>query len=119
MPVLQSDRLEKEIGHVFRQKDLLHKALTHSSTGQEKNYERLEFLGDRVLGLIVTEMLFARFSEESEGDLAKRLAALVQGSRIAEIARKINLGAYVVFRLRNARPAALKMKIFSPMFSKR
>ena len=97
MAVLSSDLLEKNIGHDFKDKSLLRDALTHSSTGHEKNYERLEFLGDRVLGLVITEMLFAKFPDESEGDLAKRLAALVQGSMLAVVARQINLGAYVVF----------------------
>ena len=97
MAALPIDKLEKAIGHVFKNKDLLQDALTHSSTGNENNYERLEFLGDRVLGLIITEMLFEKFPDETEGDLAKRLAALVQGSMLAVVAKQIDLGAYVVF----------------------
>lgn len=89
--------LEQEINHRFQDKDLLRDALTHSSTGAARNYERLEFLGDRVLGLIVAEMLFERFPNEPEGDLAKRLAALVQGTTLAKIASEINLGNYIVF----------------------
>jgi ribonuclease-3 len=89
--------LEKELNHVFKNRDLLTYALTHSSMGGNVNYERLEFLGDRVLGLIVAQILFSRFPKEKEGDLAKRLAALVQGSFLAQIARKINLGNYIVF----------------------
>lgn len=89
--------LEIAIGHRFKNKNLLEDALTHSSTGLDKNYERLEFLGDRVLGLIMAELLYSRFPEEREGDLAKRQAALVQGSLLAEIAREIDLGRFVEF----------------------
>lgn len=89
--------LEKEIDHSFENKVLLQDALTHSSTGKDSNYERLEFLGDRVLGLVVSELLYEKFPKEPEGDLAKRLSALVQGSFLAKIAAAINLGAYVDF----------------------
>ncbi|GJL85888.1 MAG: ribonuclease 3 [Micavibrio sp.] len=89
--------LEEKIGHHFGDKDLLHTALTHSSTGHETNYERLEFLGDRVLGLVVAQLLYEKFPEENEGDLAKRLASLVQGSMLAQMATQIELGDYIHF----------------------
>lgn len=92
-----TDKLEKIIGHKFSRQDLLQGALTHSSTGADKNYERLEFLGDRVLGLLIAETLFEKFPDEAEGDLAKRLAALVQGELLAEIAAEIDLGSYMNF----------------------
>jgi ribonuclease-3 len=69
---------------------LFEQALTHGSTG-EAHYQRLEFLGDRVLGLIVAAMLYARFPEESEGRLSHRLNALVSGSSCAAVAREIRL----------------------------
>ncbi len=87
--------LEKRIGHNFRDKSLLHTALTHSSTGTGVNYERLEFLGDRVLGLVVAQLLYERFPSEKEGDLAKRLSSLVQGSMLAEMADKMAIGDFV------------------------
>lgn len=62
-------------------------ALTHGSHGA-KSYERLEFLGDRVLGLVIADALFSRFSEEPEGKLSSRLNALVSGEMCAEIARE-------------------------------
>lgn len=86
---------EKAIGYAFQDRALLESALTHSSTGAKVNYERLEFLGDRVLGLIVSEILFEKFPAENEGDLAKRLASLVQGSWLAKMALQINLGHYL------------------------
>jgi len=94
---MQTETLERLIGHSFKNKALLQMALTHSSMGQGDNYERLEFLGDRVLGLIVAELLYHRFPTEQEGDLAKRLAALVQGSFLAEKAQDIHLGDYILF----------------------
>jgi len=87
--------LQKAIGYSFKDEGLLNIALTHSSTGQDENYERLEFLGDRVLGLVIAELLFRRFPKEPEGDLAKRLASLVQGAMLAELSSGISLGAYI------------------------
>ncbi len=89
--------LEKRLGYKFTDKALLDMALTHSSVSSKRNYERLEFLGDRVLGLVIAKLLYARFPEEAEGDLAKRLAALVQGEFLAAIAKEINLGSFIKF----------------------
>ncbi|MDQ2878152.1 MAG: ribonuclease III, partial [Pseudomonadota bacterium] len=65
-------------GHEPRAVDLFDRALTHGSQGSA-NYERLEFLGDRVLGLVIAEWLFELFPQETEGHLSKRLNALVTG----------------------------------------
>lgn len=94
-PANSLSALEKAIGHNFEDQNLLKDALTHSSKGGDKNYERLEFLGDRVLGLIIAEILLEKFGKEKEGDLAKRLAVLVQGEVLAEIAAGIGLGSYI------------------------
>lgn len=91
------NKLEQELDHTFKNQSLIKDALTHSSTGNATNYERLEFLGDRVLGLVIAEILFEKFPNEPEGDLAKRLSALAQGSFIAKIAAEIKLGSYVSF----------------------
>lgn len=69
-------------------------ALTHGSTGEKRNYERLEFLGDRVLGLSVAEWLYQN-SEEAEGRLSQRLNALVSRATCARIARDIGLGPHM------------------------
>ncbi|MGQ0527448.1 MAG: ribonuclease III [Alphaproteobacteria bacterium] len=87
--------IENAIGHSFKNKTLLIEALTHSSANAESNYERLEFLGDRVLGVIIAESLFEKFPDASEGDLAKRLAALVQGELLSRVARTIHLGDFL------------------------
>jgi ribonuclease-3 len=73
---------------------LYHRALTHGSTGQA-DYQRLEFLGDRILGLVIADMLYHRYVDEAEGRLSHRLNALVSGSTCAEIARQIGLAAHI------------------------
>lgn len=74
--------------------DLFARALTHGSTGKP-DYQRLEFLGDRILGLVIAEMLYDRFPDEPEGRLSHRLNALVSGNMCAEIAREIGLPRHV------------------------
>ncbi len=90
--------LEARIGHSFADPALLTGALTHPSAKHAgrsgrggAGYERLEFLGDRVLGLIVAEMLLEAFPKENEGALSKRLVALVRKEALVEIARQIDL----------------------------
>ena len=87
--------LEKSIGYEFKDKDLALRALTHSSYGDGRrktpDYERLEFLGDRVLGLMTAEKLFF-LSTEKEGTLARRLNALVRKETCARIARRLGIG---------------------------
>ncbi|HEY0624441.1 ribonuclease III [Sphingomonas sp.] len=70
------------------------RALTHGSQGAV-NYERLEFLGDRVLGLTIAEWLYARFPDEPEGKLSRRFNSLVTGQVCAEVAREIGVPAYL------------------------
>jgi ribonuclease-3 len=88
--------LEARIGYVFQDRDLLERALTHASYGEGRkghlNYERLEFLGDRVLGLMTAEVLFKTFDKADEGALAPRLNALVRKEACADVARQIQLG---------------------------
>lgn len=83
------------LGHEPAQLDNYSRALTHGSTGKP-DYQRLEFLGDRVLGLTIAEMLYARYPDEAEGRLSHRLNSLVSGSTCAEIARKIGLPAHII-----------------------
>lgn len=86
--------LEDILGTAPVDAPLFEQALTHGSTG-EAHYQRLEFLGDRVLGLAVAAMLFQRFPEEPEGRLSHRLNALVSGSTCAQVAREIGLQAHM------------------------
>jgi ribonuclease-3 len=88
--------LEAEIGYKFKNGILLDMALTHSSLPKSQhNNERLEFLGDRVLGLAIAELLYTAFPNEREGDLAKRLTAVVQQAALAEVAEGLKLSDYV------------------------
>ena len=89
-----------EIDHEFAQPDLLRVALTHRSAAKGKDAlsggnERLEFLGDRVLGLVVAEMLYTRFGREREGAMAKRFVALVRRETLARLAQQIGLGSHI------------------------
>jgi ribonuclease III len=78
------------LGHAPGDKALYGRALTHGSTGKP-DYQRLEFLGDRILGLVIAEMLYGRYPDEAEGRLSHRLNALVAGATCAEIGRNIGL----------------------------
>ena len=88
------ETLTARLGHAFARPRLLTEALTHLSATEHRStaYERLEFLGDRVLGLIVAETLLERFPEEREGDIAKRHVGLVRREALAQVARAIRLG---------------------------
>lgn len=93
-------RLEKALGHHFSRAGLLSAALTHSSASvgarkPEESFERLEFLGDRVLGLAVADMLLARYPEENEGALSRRLVGLVRREALVEVARSLDLERYL------------------------
>ncbi len=89
--------LEKTIGYRFSDSELLERALTHISAvkgaGRASSYQRLEFLGDHVLGLAISEMLFAAFPKADEGELSRRLADLVRRETCADVARVVDLGA--------------------------
>ncbi|ARN79777.1 ribonuclease III [Methylocystis bryophila] len=89
--------VEQSIGHVFADRSLLAQALTHASaaTPRSGSYERLEFLGDRVLGLGVAHMLMETYAAESEGPLSHRLAALVRKETCAEVAREWGVGPFI------------------------
>jgi len=91
------ETLSARLGHDFARPALLAEALTHLSATERRSatYERLEFLGDRVLGLIVAEALLERFPKEREGDIAKRHVALVRREALAQVARTIRLGDYL------------------------
>ena len=89
--------LERRLGYRFKDSALLEQALTHSSmsgAGGDRlsSNERLEFFGDRVLGLVIAQLLFQRFPDEREGELARRHAALVRKEALARIAIEAGLG---------------------------
>ncbi len=87
--------LEKCLGYQFENKDLIIEALTHKSYKKVFNNERLEFLGDAVLNLIVGEFLFNKFPSSNEGELSKIRASLVNEKGFTKLARAIHLGDYI------------------------
>ncbi len=99
------EKLEQTVGHPFRDRELLRRALSHSSHVHERalagsepqaDNEQLEFLGDSVLGFIISEVLVARFPAFSEGKLSKLRAHLVSSSNLYRIASELNLGDYLL-----------------------
>ena len=88
--------LEKIIKYNFKKLSLLEKALTHKSYDNISNNEKLEFLGDRVLGLVISEKLLDKFPEEKEGIIDKKYANLVNKKTCLLIARKINLKKFIL-----------------------
>jgi len=106
---LSADDLAQAIGYKFGRPELLDEALTHPSApasehgrnrrrrkGSHRGYERLEFLGDRVLGLVIADLLWRRFENEPEGHLTRRLTHLVRGEALARVANTIGLGGHLL-----------------------
>ena len=87
--------LEKVIKYNFKIRSILEKALTHKSYNNNINNEKLEFLGDRVLGLVISERLLKKFPEEKEGIIDKKFANLVNKKTCTLIAKKINLKKFI------------------------
>tara|TARA_Y100000590_G_scaffold400889_1_gene485334 strand:+ start:1822 stop:2484 length:663 start_codon:yes stop_codon:yes gene_type:complete len=88
--------LQKKIKVKFKDIELLKKSLTHKSHNPDNNYERLEFLGDRVLGITISKRLLDLYPDEKVGNLDKKLASLVNKNRCYEIGKKLNLEKYVL-----------------------
>lgn len=92
------ENLQNILKYKFNNIKLLQQALTHSSvTGNEhRNYERLEFLGDRVLGMTMAHLLYKMFPDDREGALAQRHVKLVRAATVAEVARRLYLDDYII-----------------------
>jgi ribonuclease-3 len=89
------ERIQKILKYIFKQEELLEQALTHRSYSGSSNNERLEFLGDSVLGLVISENIYQREPGASEGELSRIRASLVKQEALARVARDINLGDYI------------------------
>jgi len=105
--------LEKKIDLKFKNKDLLIQALTHKSFNPNQNNEKIEFLGDRVLGLIIAKKLLEIYPEEKEGILDKKFASLVNKKTCLDIAKKINLANYIKTFNPNNKKIKIEDKIIS------
>ena len=93
---LEYQNLEKKLRINFKDKNLLIKSLTHKSYDKNNNYEKIEFLGDRVLGLVMSKKLLEIYPDEKEGILDKKFAALVNKKTCLEIAKILELQKYVL-----------------------
>lgn len=94
-----TERLEQALGHRFRDRDLLRRALTHTSRTFEDgspDNEQLEFLGDSILGFLVSEALIERYPDAGEGELSRWKAHLVSAKRLHQVAQQIGAGAHLL-----------------------
>lgn len=117
-------RIEERIGHQFSDPVRLQRALTHASLQSREggNYERLEFLGDRVLGLCVAELLFKHFRDASEGELSVRLNALVSAQACAAVADELGLHEFIrtgadVKKLTGSRMASVRADVIESLIA--
>ncbi len=105
------EALARKLGHDFARADLLREALTHrgaAAVGEGPRFgnERLEFLGDRVLGLVIAELVHETYTDEPEGVLARRLTGLVRREALEEVAASLDLGRYLIVAESDARSGA-------------
>ena len=110
----QIKELEALLGYTFEDRSLLTEALIHSSARTENggtDNERLEFLGDRVLGLSIAALLFSRLPQASEVELARHFNALVCKGSCAEIARRLELGSHIIMAVSEARSGGRRKEV--------
>ena len=105
--------LQKKINIRFKNLDLLIQSLTHKSFDNKKNNEKMEFLGDRVLGLVIAKKLLEIYPDEKEGILDKKFAALVNKKTCLEVAKKINLEKFILTFNPNNKKIKIEDKIIS------
>jgi ribonuclease-3 len=105
--------LQKKINIKFKNLDLLIQSLTHKSFDAKKNNEKMEFLGDRVLGLVIAKKLLEIYPDEKEGILDKKFAALVNKKTCLEVAKKINLEKFILTFNPNKKKIRIEDKIIS------
>ncbi len=106
-------KLEKKIDYKFKNKNLLVQCLTHKSFNKIKNNEKIEFLGDRVLGLVIAKKLLEIYPEEKEGILDKKYASLVNKKTCLEIAKSINLQNYILIFNPKNKSVVIEDKVIS------
>ena len=105
--------LEKKLKISFKDKNLLIKSLTHKSFDKMVNYEKIEFLGDRVLGLVMAKKLLEIYPDEKEGNLDKKFAALVNKKSCLEIAHKLDLQKYILILNDKKRKSVIEDKVLA------
>ena len=100
--------LQKKINIKFKNLNYLKKSITHKSYDQSDNYEKLEFLGDRILGFVISKKLIELYPDQKEGMLDKKLASLVNKNKCLEVAKIIGLEKFILLGNKNSN---LKLKI--------
>ena len=106
-------KLEKKINIKFKKNNLLVKSLTHKSYDSYNNNEKLEFLGDRVLGLVISKKLLETYPDDKEGVLDKKLASLVNKKKCLDVAKSLDLGKFILVGNSKKRIIKIENKIVS------
>ena len=104
--------LQKKINIKFKNLNYLKKSLTHKSYNSQNNYEKMEFLGDRILGFVISKKLIELYPKEKEGTLDKKLASLVNKNKCLEIAKNIELEKFILVGNKNSK-AKVENKIIA------
>ncbi len=107
------NKLQELIKVNFKNQDLLIRSLTHKSFDKKNNYEKLEFLGDRVLGLTISKKLIDLYPDEEEGILDKKLASLVNKNICYEVGNKLGLKNYIYIGKQSKKKSVIQNKIIS------
>jgi len=110
---LNTSSLEKKISINFKNKNILIKSLTHKSFNSSDNNEKLEFLGDRVLGLVISKKLLEIFPNDKEGFLDKKLASLVNKKKCLDVGKSLNLEKFILVGNSKKKPIKIENKIIS------
>jgi len=105
--------LERKIGIIFKSKKILLRSLTHKSINSIDNNEKLEFLGDRVLGLVISKKLLDLFPNDKEGTLDKKLASLVNRNKCLEVSKNFNLENHIIIKNSKSLKKKIEGKIIS------
>jgi len=106
-------KLQKKINVKFKNINILKKAITHKSYDYENNYEKLEFLGDRILGLVISKKLIDLYKDEKEGVLDKKLASLVNKNKCLEVAKELGLDKFILVGNKKNKKNKIENKIIS------
>ena len=110
---LDFNKLEKIINLKFKNQKLLKQSLTHKSYDSEHSNEKLEFIGDRVLGLVISKNLYEKYPKDKEGSLDKKLASLVNKKKCLEVANSINLKKFILVGNSKKKIESIEDKIVS------
>ena len=110
---MQTEKIEKKLKIKFKNKKLLHQSLTHKSYDKNNNNEKLEFLGDRILGFVIANRLIELYPNDKEGALDKKLASLVNKKKCFEVCEFLNLNKFIKTSTSSTNNNNIETKIIS------